>query len=162
MKTKLLLLLVSLSAILGACSAEDELRSPLWGIDYSDENSSGFAMGAVEQFIGDSKTTYIVKMANLRCAEGDVYTLLYTFESGDAMELRIAKKTIDYNYTFPANEGGNQLLGVTFNGEMLNLAESKVSIQPRTEENKLATIAKIQTVNKGLFDGAIGRVPLLK
>ena len=41
-------------------------------------------------------------------------------------------------------------------------ANTKVSIQPRTEENKLATIAKIYTVDKGLFDGAIGRVPLLK
>jgi len=161
MKTKLLLL-ISLSAILGACGAEDEMISPLWGIDYSSENTSGFAMGAVNQFNAETKITYVVKSANLRCAGGDVYALLYTFESGDAMELKVAKKTVDYNYLFPGKEGENQLLSVTFNGEKLNLAESKVSIQPRTEENKLSTITKLLTVNQAVFDGAIGRVPLLK
>jgi hypothetical protein len=40
--------------------------------------------------------------------------------------------------------------------------ESSVSVQPRTDENKLVTLAKLQTVNMGLFDGVIGRVPLLK
>lgn len=160
MKTKLLLL-VSLSAILGACGAEDE-TSPLWGIDFSNENSSGFAMGAVDQFKAETKTTYIVKTANLRCAGGDVYTLLYTFESGDAMDIKIAKKTIGNNYPFPGNEGENQLLSVTFNGEVLSLFEGKVSIQPRTEENKFTTITELQTVGNAVFDGAIVRVPLLK
>lgn len=160
MKTKLLLL-ISLSVILGACGAEDE-TSPLWGIDFSNENSSGFAMGSVDQFNAETKTTYIVKTANLRCAGGDVYTLFYTFESGDEMEIKIAKKTIDYNYPFPGNEGENQLLSVTFNAETLSLAEGKVTIQPRTEENKLSTITKLLTVNNAVFNGAIGRVPLLK
>jgi len=160
MKTKLLLL-ISLSGILGACSVEDEI-SPLWGVDFSDETSSGFAMGSVDQFIDETKTTYIVKTANLRCAEGDVYTLSYTFESGDAMEIKIAQKTIDYKYLISANETENQLLSVTFNAETLSLAEGKVSIQPRTEENKLSTITKLLTVNNAVFNGAIGRVPLLK
>jgi hypothetical protein len=160
MKTPLLLL-VSLSVILGACSADDE-RSPLWGIDFSGENSSGFAMGSVDQFLDETKTTYIVKTANLRCAGGDVYTLLYTFESGEEMAITIVKKTIDYNYIFPGNEGENQLLSVTFNAETLGLAEGKVSIQPRTEENKLSTITKLLTVSNAVFNGAIGRVPLLK
>jgi hypothetical protein len=55
------------------------------------------------------------------------------------------------------------LLSATLNGEILSLTEeSKVSVQPRTDENKLATLAKLQTSNMGLFDGSIGRVPLLK
>lgn len=161
MKTKLLLL-VSLSVILGACSAEDELVSPLWGIDYSNESSSGFAMGSVDQYYAETKTTYIVKTASLRCAGGETYSLTYTFESEDVMEIKVLKKTADYNYLFPADEGVNQLLSVTFNGEQLNLAESRVSIQPRTDENKLATLAKLKMANNAVFDGAIGRVPLLK
>ena len=161
MKTTLLLL-VSLSVVLSACSTEDEVISPLWGIDFSAENSSGFATGSVEQFIGQSKTTYIIKTANLRCSGGDVYSLLYTFETGETMELNISKKTIDYFYYFPGAPGSNQLLAAKFNGVALNLDESKVTIQPRTEENKLATSTKLLTLDESLFDGSVGRVPLLK
>ena len=161
MKTNLLLL-VCLSVLLFSCTTEDQKISPLWGIDFSAENSASFATGTLEQYIGQTKTTYIVKTANLRCTGGDVFALTYMFESGDAMELRIAKRTVDYNYTFPGNVGSNQLLSATLNGIALNLGESKVTVQPRTEENKLATAAKLQTTDKGLFDGAIGRVPLLK
>lgn len=161
MKT-IYLLLVSLPVILSSCTTEDEVISPLWGIDFSAENSSGFATGSVEQYIGQTKTTYVIKTANLRCAGGDVHALLYTFESGETMELKIAKRTVDYTYYFPGNAGSNQLLAVVFNGVALNLNESKVTVQPRTEENKLATATKLQTSDKGMFDGAVGRVPLLK
>jgi hypothetical protein len=161
MKT-IYLLLVSLPVFLFSCTTEDEVISPLWGIDFSAENASGFATGSVEQYIGQTKTTYIIKTANLRCSGGDVYSLLYTFESGETMEVKIAKRTIDYYYHYPGTAGSNQLLAVTFDGTGLDLGESKVMIQPRTEENKLATVAKLQTTDKGLFDGAVGRVPLLK
>jgi hypothetical protein len=161
MKT-IYLLLVSLPVFLFSCITEDEVISPLWGIDFSAENSSGFATGSLEQYIGQTKTTYIIKTANLRCSGGDVYSLLYTFESGETMELKIAKRTIDYHYYYPGNAGSNQLLAATFNGTVLSLGESKVTVQPRTEENKLATVTKLQTTDLGLFDGAIGRVPLLK
>lgn len=162
MKTRFLLLL-GLSVILGACGAEDEVLSPIWGIDFSTENAAGFAVGSVEQFKGETKTTYIIKSAELRGVGGDVYTIYYAFESGDAMEIRIAKRAFDDNYFFPGRSGENQLLSATLNGEILSLTEeSKVSVQPRTDENKLATLAKLQTSNMGLFDGSIGRVPLLK
>ncbi|HTE31550.1 MAG TPA: hypothetical protein VK666_14310, partial [Chryseolinea sp.] len=85
MKTTLSILVV-LSVMLGACSTEDTL-SPLWGIDFSSENSSGFAMGSVDQYKADTKTIYVVKAANLRSAGEDTYTVSYTFESGDALEL---------------------------------------------------------------------------
>lgn len=160
MKTKFLIL-VCLSATLLACDAEDE-TSPLWGIDYSSENASSFAMGSVDQFISSSKTVYIAKAAGMRCSGGNVFDLSYTFESGDLLELKILKKTLDVNFHFPGDEGENQLLSATFNGEVLNLSESKVTVEPRTEENKFATIAKLQTVDNVLFDGAITRVPLLK
>lgn len=154
---------MSLSVILGACSTEDEVLSPVWGIDFSSEQTAGFAMGSVDQFVAETKTTYIIKSANVRAAGGDVYTLRYSFESGDAMEIRIAKRAFDYNYPYPGKAGENQLLSATLNGEIMQLTEeSKVSVQPRADENKLATLAKLQTVNMGLFDGAIGRVPLLK
>ncbi len=162
MKTRLLLL-ISLSVSIGACTTEEEGPSPLWGIEYSEENASSFAMGSVNQYIDQTKTTYIVKTAQLRNVSSNVFTLLYTFDSGEAMELKVVKRTIDTNFWFPGNDGGNQLLSVMFKGELLSLdTDSKVSIQPRTEENKVATIATIHTLNKGLFDGAIGRVPLLK
>jgi len=162
MKTKLLLL-ISLSVSIGACSTEEEVLSPLWGIEYSEEHSASFAMGSINQYIGQTKTTYIVKTAQLRNVSANVFTLLYTFDSGEAMELKVVKRTIDHNFWFPGNDGGNQLLSVIFKGELLSLdSDSKVSIQPRTEENKVATIASLYTPNIGLFDGAIGRVPLLK
>jgi hypothetical protein len=160
MKTKLLIL-VCLSATLLACDAEDEI-SPLWGIDYSSENTSSFAMGSVEQFISTTKTVYIAKSAAVRCSGGNVFELSYAFESGDLLKLKILKATVDLNYTFPGIEGENQLLSATFNGEAMNLSESRVTVQPRTEENKFAIITKLQTVDKGVFDGAITRVPLLK
>ena len=162
MKTKLLLV-ISLLVAMGACTTEEELLSPIWGIEYSDENSMGFASGSVYQFIDQTKSTYIAKTASMREVNTNVYMLSYTFESGESMELKVIKRTIDQNFYYPGNEGGNQLLSAIFQGELLSLGtDSKVTIQPRTEENKLATIAKINTVNNGLFDGAIGRVPLLK
>ncbi len=160
MKTSLLVL-VSLSAVLLACSAEDELSS-IWGIDYSAETASAFAMGSVNQYNGESKSIYIVKNASMRCTGGDAFSLHYLFENGETLEIQLVKKTVDYNYTFPGSEGSNLLLSVQFNGEKLNLKESKVTIQPRTAENKLATLTKVYTLDKGVFDGAIGRVPLLK
>lgn len=162
MKTKLLLL-ISLVVAMGACTTEEEALSPIWGIGYSDENSTGFASGSVNQFIDQTKSTYIAKTAEMREVNANVFTLTYTFESGESMELKVIKRTIDQNFYYPGNEGGNQLLSAIFKGELLSLAtDTKVSIQPRTEENKLATIAKIYTVDRGLFEGAIGRVPLLK
>jgi hypothetical protein len=160
MKTTLLLL-VSLSVILGACGTEESL-SPQWGIDFSSESTSGFAMGSVDQYRAETKTSYIVKTANLRSAGDDTYALTYTFESGDALELRIVKKEPGMDYPFPGEAGGNQLLSATFNGQPLLLVDSKVSIQPRTEENKLATATKLQTSEEVVFDGTIGRVPLVK
>ena len=147
---------------MGACTTEEEL-SPLWGIEYSDENSTGFASGSVSQFIDQSKSTYIAKTGAMREVNTGVFTLSFTFESGESMEIKVIKRTIDQNFYYPGNDGGNQLLSAIFQGELLSLdASSKITIQPRTEENKLATIAKIYTVNNGLFEGAIGRVPLLK
>lgn len=161
MKTKLLIL-ICLSVAMGACTTEEEL-SPLWGIEYSDENSTGFASGSVSQFIDQSKSTYIAKTGAMREVNTGVFTLSFTFESGESMEIKVIKRTIDQNFYYPGNDGGNQLLSAIFQGELLSLdASSKITIQPRTEENKLATIAKIYTVNNGLFEGAIGRVPLLK
>jgi hypothetical protein len=160
MKTTLLLL-VGLSVILGACGTEETL-SPQWGIDFSSENSSSFAMGSVDQYKAETKTSYIVKTANLRCAGEDTYSLSYIFESGDALELTIIKKSPGTDYFFPGEAGDNQLLSATFNGQSLDLVDSKVSVQPRTEENKLATMTKLQTFDEVVFDGAIGRVPLLK
>ena len=157
-----LLLLLSLSVFLGACSTEEEKASPQWGIDFSSEITSGYAMGAVDQYKAETKTSYIVKMANLRSAGDDVFALAYTFESGDALELRIVKKSPRSDYFFPGNAGENQLLSATFNGKPLLLVDSRVSIQPRTDENKLATATKLQTSEEVVFDGTIGRVPLLK
>jgi len=160
MKTTLSFLLL-LSAMLGACTTEDTL-SPLWGIDFSNETSSGFAMGSVDQYKADTKTIYLVKAANLRCAGEDNYVLSYTFESGEVLELSIIKRTTDSNYVFPGVEGENQLLSAVFNGESLNLVNSRVTVQPRTDENKFATVTKLQTLDEVVFDGSIGRVPLLK
>ena len=162
MKTKLLLL-ISVAVAIVACTPEDEPESPLWGIEYSDQNSTGFASGSVNQFIDQTKSTYIAKTASLREVNTGVFMLTCTFESGESMDIKVIKRTIDQNFYYPGNDGGNQLVSAIFNGELLSLTgDTKLSIQPRTEENKLATIAKIYTVDKGLFDGAIGRVPLIK
>src|SRR5688500_11687421 len=140
MKTKLLLL-ISVLVAMGACATEEELLSPIWGIEYSDENSTGFASGSVYQFIDQTKSTYIAKTASMREVNTNVYMLSFTFESGETMELKVIKRTIDQNFYYPGNEGGNQLLSAIFQGELLSLdTDSKVTIQPRTEENKLATI----------------------
>ena len=161
MKTTLLFL-VGLSVMLGACGTEEETTSPLWGIDFSSENAASFAMGTVDQYKSDTKTIYIVKTANMRLASEDTFVLSYTFESGDALVLTITKKTPDVVYEFPGVSGENQLLSARFNGSNLDLVDSKLVIQPRTEENKFATTTKLQTMDEVVFDGSIGRIPLLK
>ena len=160
MKTTLLFL-VGLTLVLGACSTEETL-SPIWGIDFSSENTSSFAMGSVDQYKAETKTSYIVKSAKLQCAGEANFTLTYSFESGDVLEVTVVKEKVGQTYQFPGVEGENRLLKAVFNGQVLNLTNSKVVIQPRTEENKLATTAVLQTAEEVVFDGTIARVPLLK
>ncbi|SHG84632.1 hypothetical protein SAMN04488109_2111 [Chryseolinea serpens] len=161
MKTRLLLLL-SVSVLLFACTEGEDRESPMWGIDFSDEAASGFAIGSVDKQNDGAKITYIAKAANLQHVKDDVYLLTYAFQSGDQLQLTITKKTADYNYHFPGTTTENQIIVAMFNGETLDLTDSDVSIQPRTEENKLYTVTNLHTTSTGDFNGTIGRVPLLK
>ncbi|WP_160143701.1 hypothetical protein [Chryseolinea soli] len=161
MKTRLLLLL-SVSVLLFACTEGEDRESPMWGIDFSDEASSGFAIGSVDKQNDGAKITYIAKAANVQHVKDDVYLLTYAFQSGDQLQLTITKKTTDYNYHFPGTTTENQIIVAMFNGETLDLIASDVSIQPRSEENKLYTVTNLHTTSSGDFNGTIGRVPLLE
>lgn len=134
----------------------------MWGIDFSDEATSGFAIGSVDKQNDGAKITYIAKAANVQHVKDDVYLLTYAFQSGDQLQLTITKKTEDYNYHFPGTTTENQIIVALFNGETLDLTTSNISIQPRTEENKLYTVTNLHTTSFGDFNGTIGRVPLLE
>jgi len=134
----------------------------MWGIDFSEVASSGFAIGSVDKQNDGSKITYIAKAANVQHVKDDVYLLTYAFQSGDQLQLTITKKTADYNYHFPGTATENQIIVAMFNGETLDLKDSDLSIQPRTEENKLYTVTNLHTTTAGDFNGTIGRVPLLE
>lgn len=134
----------------------------MWGIDFSEESASGFAIGSVDKQNDGTKITYIAKAANLQHVKDDVYLLTYAFQSGDQLQLTITKKTADYNFHFPGTTTENQIIVAMFNGETLDLIDSDVSIQPRTEENKLYTVTNLHTTSTGDFNGSIGRIPLLK
>ena len=163
MKTKIVLL-ISLSVLFFQCSKEGvETKSPLWGVDFSAENTTGFAEGAIEQQNDEGpKVIYIVSSGALREAEENFYTVSFTFENGESLELGIIKKTADYNYHFPGNESDNRLISATFNGEVLDLTDSSISIQPDQGDNKLHVITNMHTLNAGDFNGTLSRIPLLK
>jgi len=148
--------------MLFACTEGEERDAPLWGIDYSDASTSGFAIGSVDKQNAGTKTTYIAKAANLQLVKDDIYQLTYAFDSGDQLQITVTKKTADYNYHFPGTASENQIIVALFNGETLDLSESAIAIQPRTEENKFYTVANLHTNNAGDFNGTVGRVPLLK
>jgi hypothetical protein len=161
MKTKLLLL-ISLSVLLFQCSSEKEMKSPVWGVDYSTEAMVSYAQGALEQQNSGPNVTHIVNAASLRQSEEGIYEVSFTFENGETLQLSITKKTADYNYHFPGTELENQLISAVFNGAPLDLKVSSISIQPDEGENKLAVITNMHTLNAGDFNGTLSRVPLLK
>ena len=162
MKTKIVLLM-SLSVILFQCSTEEKIaKSPLWGVDFSEESTVAFAQGSIEQYNAGPKTIYIVNEGSLREAEASIHAVSFSFENGESLQLIVTKKTVDYNYHFPGVESENQLVSATFNGTPLDLKESSISIQPHPEENKLHIITNMHTLNAGDFDGIFSRVPLLK
>ena len=162
MKTKLVIW-ISLSVVLFQCTTEEKLaKSPLWGIDYSEEGTTTYVQGAIEQQNAGPKAIYIVSEGSLRCAQQDLHTLSLKFENGESLLLRIAKKTADNNYHFPGTESENQLVSAIFNGVPLDLAESSIAIQPHLGENKLHVITNVHTLNAGDFNGTLSRIPLLK
>ena len=162
MKTKFLLL-ISLSVAFFQCSTEAEItKSPIWGVDYSAESTTGFAEGSIEQQNDGPKVIYIVNSGALREVGENVYNISFTFENGGSLQLGIIKNTADYNYHFPGNESENQLVSATFNGNALDLAESSISIQPDGGDNKLHVITNMHTLNAGDFNGTSSRIPLLK
>jgi len=134
----------------------------MWGIDFSEEGSSVFAIGSVDKQNDGAKISYIAKAANVQHVKDDIYLVTYAFQSGDQLQLTITKKTVDYNYHFPGTTTENQIIVAIFNGETLDLIASDISIQPRAEENKLYTVTNLHTTSAGDFNGTIGRVPLLK
>ena len=93
--------------------------------------------------------------------EGDLYTMSFSFENGETLQLSVTKKTSDYNYHFPGDESGNQLVSATFNGNELSLKESSISIQPRQDDNKLNVVTNMHTLNAGDFNGTLTRIPLV-
>ena len=161
MKTKLLLL-IGLSTLLFRCATDEDTKSPLWGVDFSTEEATIFAQGAIEQQNAGPKITYIVNSASLRQVEEGLYTISFTFENGESMQLTITKKTADCNYHSSSDDSENRLVSAVFNGNVLDLVESSISIQPRLEENKLNIITNMHTVNAGDFNGTLSRVPLVK
>ncbi len=162
MKTKIVLL-VSLSVVLFQCNTEENIaKSPLWGVDYSEESTTAFVQGAIEQQNAGPKIVYIANEGSLRPDQEDRHTIYLKFENGESLQILVTKKTVDNNYHFPGVESENQLLSAVFNGVPLELAESSISIQPRLEENKLNVITNMHTINAGDFNGALSRIPLLK
>jgi hypothetical protein len=164
MKTKFLVL-IGLSTLLFQCSTEEDVskKSPLWGVEFSEESTATFVQGALEQQNAGPNVTYIANAGALRQTEVEgVYTISFAFEGGESLEVAITKKTTDYNYHFPGSEAENQLLYAKFNGNSLDLKESAIAIQPHKEENKLHVITNMHTVNAGDFNGTLTRIPLLK
>lgn len=164
MKTKLLFL-ITLSTLLFQCSTEEDVtkKSPLWGVEFSEESTATFVQGALEQENAGPKVIYIANAGAVRQTEVDgVYTISFTFENGESLELAVTKKTTDYNYHFPGIESENQLISAVFNGDALDLKESSIAIQPHQEENKFHIITNMHTLNAGDFNGTLTRIPLLK
>lgn len=160
MKTKILLL-IGLALVLFQCTEENVAKSLLWGIDFSDEATTSFAQGALEQQNAGPKVIYIVNNGSLRQTEGEVYTLSFLFENGESLQLTVTKKTADYNYHFPGIDSENQLVSAVFNGNTLDLKESSISIQPKQGDNKLDVVTNMHTLNAGDFNGTLTRVPLV-
>jgi hypothetical protein len=160
MKTRILLL-IGLGLILFQCTEENVAKSPLWGVDFSEEATSTFAQGAIEQQNDGPKVVHIVNNGSLRQTEGELYTISFSFENGETLQLTVTKKTSDYNYHFPGSESGNQLVSATFNGNALSLTESSISIQPRQDDNKLNVVTNMHTLDAGDFNGTLTRVPLI-
>jgi hypothetical protein len=164
MKTKFLFL-IGLSALLFQCSTEEDLtkKSPLWGVEFSEESTVTYVQGALDQQNAGPKVTYFANGGAVRQTDlEDVYTISFTFENGESLELTITKKTSNCNYHFPGVESENQLISAVFNGEPLNLKESSIAIQPHQEDNKFHVITNMHTINAGDFNGTLTRIPLLK
>ncbi len=161
MKTKIFLLL-TLSVLIFQCSTEEKIaKSTLWGVDFSEENTTAFAQGTIEKQNSESKITYVVNEGALRKKEENFYTISFSFENGESLLITVTKKTTDCNFYYPGKETENQLVSAVFNGTQLDLTESSIAIQPNQGENKLHVITNMHTADAAYFNGTLTRVPLL-
>jgi hypothetical protein len=160
MKATIFLLI---AVLLIQCNTEEKIsKSTLWGIDFSDSNTTSFAQGTIEKQNSGPKVVYIVSEGALRPIGDSFYSVEVTFDNGETLNLVVAKKTSDYNFHFPGGDTENQLVSAIFNGDTLTLHESAVAIQPQTGDNKLNIVTNMHTMDAGDFNGTLTRIPLLE
>jgi hypothetical protein len=160
MKATIFLLI---AVLLIQCNTEEKIsKSTLWGIDFSDSNTTVFAQGTIEKQNPEVKIVYVVSEGALRQVEDNLYSIDLTFDNGESLKLIVAKKTNDYNFHFPGSDAENQLVTAVFNGATLNLSESAIAIQPELGDNKLNIVTNMHTVDAGDFNGTLTRIPLLQ
>jgi hypothetical protein len=146
--------------LFAACDNVDNNADPL-GIGYSDASTSVNAVGSIDQQNSGPKVTYAVTQASVFPTGNGVYVLRYKFTSNDSLDLEVTRRTTDYNYHSDGAVAKNTLTKVSFNGETLEINASDVAIQPKTEDNRFATVVNVHTVSHGDFNGTVTGVPLV-
>jgi len=155
--------ILAISVFIFGCHHQDTVAPAVnWGINSSGLDKAALATGSIDMQNNGPHVTYDIAAAYVSKVSGaNVFKITFKFTSTDSLMLIIAKNTNDYNYHFPASAKENQLLYVVFDRDTLELSESAVSIQPRSQSNTFSTVTNIHTSDHGDFNGTIENVILL-
>lgn len=146
--------------LFASCDVVDNNADPL-GIGFSDPATAVNAVGSLDQQNAGPKVTYAVTKASVFPTGNGVYVLRYKFTSNDSLDLVVVRRTTDYNYHSDNQVATNELTHVIFNRDTLEIKASAVAIQPKTEDNRFATVVNVHTVSDGDFNGTVTGVPLV-
>jgi hypothetical protein len=161
-----LFFMTALVITLAACSDDEVPAKPsVWGIAFSEPVTTVSAGGIIDRLTEGPRVTYAVDYAYL-LGNGNptdtVYTLTYVFTSHDSLRVGISKVGYGDDFHYPAAAGENRLRYAVFNTDTLRLQNSKITVDPRTGENKVATTLNLASTNLGTFVGTVSSVPLLR
>jgi len=163
MNAKKPLRILAISIFIFGCHHHDGVAPVAnWGINASSLDKAALATGSIDMQNNGPQVSYDIAAAYVSKVSGDnIFKVTFKFTSSDSLMLIVAKNTNDYNYHSSAGERENQLLYVVFDRDTLELSESAVSIQPRSESNTFSTVTNIHTTDHDDFNGTIENVVLI-
>ena len=163
MKRVAIVSLLGIMIISGCNDHANKNVSSDWGVHYSTKDNAAHALGSLDKQNSGPKVTYIVDTAYLRhLKQAYTYQVMYKFTTPDSLQLVLVKVTSDYNYHYPKPGTENQLLYAIFNRDTLDLKESALSVQPRSDGGSFTTVINLHTNNAGDFNGTIDKVVLIQ
>lgn len=152
-----------------ACDSSDEnpAREGDWGVDSSDTTAMHKVTGTMGYQREGPAVGYAVKEAYLRQmpfydTSVERYELVFHFEGQDSLRIILLRRTLQYEFHYPARKVENEVVMGVFNTDTLDVEESLISLKPQEDKKKFQVAASLHTYQSGDFSGMVSGVPYMK